>query len=396
MVGVLALLAALVVGLLAAGIVDGDRLGSWLERLRPGTTSAPEQDTEDPTTGAEAIGSVLVVSTDDAGATRWLAVLAATAEGDGSTVLLVPPSLLADVPGFGTFRLADAAELSGAPLVATSLANLLGIRLDAAVEVTTAGWGEVVDAAGGIDVVLRAGVDDPDRGVRLEPGPHRLDAAATTAVLEAAGPPLGELETLARVPPVLTGVLDAVAADPGLADRITAPAGDREPPLVTDDPEVVAAVLSGLADARGRDELAVLTLPVVPVGDAPELAFRVDPDRVDVLLADRFGPWEPDASLTGGRDVQILNGNGVPRIGQRVTELLADGGYRVVLTGNADRFTHASTRIILHADTPEQVAVGRDLQRRLGVGELELAATPSSVVDVTIVVGRDFPPDDRS
>jgi hypothetical protein len=228
--------------------------------------------------------------------------------------------------------------------------------------------------------------------VRLEPGPHRLDGPATVAVLEAAGPPLGELESLARVPPVLAGLLDAVAADPALAGRLTALTDGTTPVLATDDPDTVADVLEALAEARSDEDLAVLTLPVALVGDGADVGFRLDEVRAEPLLADRLGPWRPDPASTAGRDVQILNGNGVPRIGQRVAELLADGGYRVVLTGNADRFTHETTRIILHAETPEQVAVGQDVQRRLGVGELELAATPSSVVDVTIVVGQDFPP----
>ncbi len=390
--GLLALAAAAVAGLLAGGVIDSDLFGGWSDRLRPGSTSVPDPGAEDPTPGAQA-ASALLVGTDDQGAARWLAVLAAPAPGDAATVLLVPVSLLADVPGVGTAPLAEALPLGGAPLVAASLADLLGVRLDTTVEVTTSGWGEVAATAGGIDVTLRAGVQDPGRGVGLEPGAHRLDTAATVAVLEAAGPPLGELETLARVAPVLSGVVRAISADPDLAERITAPA-DGPAPLASPDPEAVAAVLVALADARSRDELAVLTLPVVPVGDGAGIGFEVDPQRAEPLLGERFGPWQAEVSDTVGRDVQILNGNGVPRISDQVTQLLAGGGYRVVLTGNADRFTHETTRIILHDDTPEQVAVGRDLQGRLGVGELELAATPSSAVDVTIVVGQDFPPAD--
>lgn len=381
-------------GLLAGGVLDRDLLaGSWPAWLRSGVSSDPEPTADDAAPGAVPDRSVLLVSTDGAGAVRWLAVLAAPAPGGGgATVLLVPPGLLAEVPGHGTFTLGEAHGLGGTTLAAASLGNLLGVRLDATATVTLEGWGALVEAAGGIDVTLRAGVDDLERGIRLEPGPHRLDRRATIAVLDAAGPPLGELETLARVPPVLGGILAAVAETPTLAEDLTEVREGGAAALATDAPEVVAEVLRALAAARVAEELAVLTLPVAPIGDGPDAGFRIDVERAEPLLADRLGPWRPDATLAGGRDVQILNGNGVPRIGQRVSELLSDGGYRVVLIGNADRFTHETTRIILHDDTPEQVAVGQDVQRRMGVGELELAATPSSVVDVTIVVGQDFPP----
>ncbi|MFU8841365.1 MAG: LCP family protein [Nitriliruptoraceae bacterium] len=393
--GALLAVGAALVGLVAGGVVDRDLLaGGWPAWLRPGTTADPATDADDPAATADQEHSVLLSTVDADGALRWLALLAVPADGDATTVLLVPPALVADVPGHGTFTLADAGELGGTELVAASLANLLELRLDAAVSTDVDGWGQLVDAAGGVQVTLRVGVDDAARGVRLEPGPQRLDGQATVAVLDAAGPPLGQLEALARVPPVFAGLLDAIADDPDLPGRLLDLGDDAGPVLGTDAPEVVAEVLGSLADARPRDELAVLTLPVVPVGDGPEVGFRLDDERAGSLLADRLGPWRPDAALATGRDVQILNGNGIPRIGQRVSELLADGGYRVVLSGNADRFTHETTRIILHADTREQIAVGQDLQRRLGVGDLELAATPSSVVDVTIVVGRDFPPDE--
>ncbi len=389
----LAAVGAVLVGLVAGGVLDRDLFaGGWPAWLRPGTTADPAADADDPATGTAPEGSVLLSTVDADGTLRWLAVLAVPASGDAATVLLVPPALIADVPGHGTFTLAEAGELGGTPLIAASLANLLELRLDAQVTLDVDGWGAVVDAAGGVEVTLRAGVDDPQRGIRLEPGPHRLDGQAAVAVLDAAGPPLGQLEALARVPPVLAGVLDAIADDPDLVGRMLDLGDDAGAVLETDAPEVVSEVFGALADARPRDEVAVLTLPVVPVGDGPEVGFRLDDERAEPLLDDRLGPWRPDAALASGRDVQILNGNGVPRIGQRVSELLADGGYRVVLSGNADRFTHETTRIILHADTQEQIAIGQDVQRRLGVGDLELAATPSSVVDVTIVVGRDFPP----
>jgi hypothetical protein len=47
----------------------------------------------------------------------------------------------------------------------------------------------------------------------------------------------------------------------------------------------------------------------------------------------------------------------------------------------------------VYDDSTDQLAVARDIQERLGVGEIERSGTPQSVVDVTIVVGRDFPPD---
>jgi polyisoprenyl-teichoic acid--peptidoglycan teichoic acid transferase len=91
--------------------------------------------------------------------------------------------------------------------------------------------------------------------------------------------------------------------------------------------------------------------------------------------------------------VQILNGNARPGIGQDVADALADGRYRIVLTGNADRFTYRETRILIYSDDPTDLAAAQDISERLGVGVIERSGTPQSVVDVTIIVGADFPPD---
>ncbi|MFP4311429.1 MAG: LCP family protein [Nitriliruptoraceae bacterium] len=388
----LLLLLAAVLALLTGGVLDRELLaGTWLERLWPGTSAPSDGEPEDPGGSPPPDRSALVVGTSGAGDVRWLAVLASAQSS--STVLLMPASLVVDVPELGPLPLDEAASLGGAASLVGALADELGVRFDTTVEVSTAGWGEVVASVDGIEVTLRAEVEDTERGIRLAPGPHRLDATSVQAVLEPAGTPLGERENLARVAPVLAGILDALAADPTLHDEVAALLA-REPVGTTPADAVaeLAEVLDGLAAAREADELAILTLPVVPVDDGSAAGFRVDEERAEPILRERLAPWRPGAELGGGQDVQILNGNGVPRIAQQVTDRLANGGYRVVLTGNADRFTHERTRIILHADTPEQVAVGRDVQRRLGVGELELAATPSSVVDVTILVGHDFPP----
>ena len=142
----------------------------------------------------------------------------------------------------------------------------------------------------------------------------------------------------------------------------------------------------------GQQRLTTLTLPVVALGTGREDRYRLDGPRVEELVSDRLTAARPSGAVGDGHRVQVLNGNGVPRIGQRVAELLGDGGYRVVLSGNADRFDYERTRIILHAAGPGVLEVAEDVRRRLGVGEVERAGTPQSVVDLTIVVGADFPP----
>ena len=340
--------------------------------------------------------SLALVTVEDAGAgaTATRLIVLAEDHGTGSaTALLVPTGIMADIPGHGTFTLAEAHGLGGGDLTRLSLGNLLGIRLDGVAAIDPAGWAQVLGEVGPVEVSTSRTLLDGDGEVVAEAGTSLLQGAALARFLTARPPGEGEVEALPRVQQVLSGLLDAVAADPDLVDRLLAlEAPDGTPTIATEDPQLFAELLTGLAEARIQERLTTLTLPVVPLGSGAEGGYRVDTARAEAVVAERLAGSLPRGEMVGGRDVQILNGNGVPRIGLEVAERLADGGYRIVLTGNADRFTYPTTRIVLHDGSAEQLEVGRDVQQRLGVGELELAATPGSVVDVTIVVGADFPP----
>jgi polyisoprenyl-teichoic acid--peptidoglycan teichoic acid transferase len=323
-----------------------------------------------------------------------LSVLAHDRPAAQGTVLLLPTTTIADVPGHGTFSLGEAHELGGASLIGVTVANLLGIGVDGTATISTDGWVALLDTLGGVQVTVRTQLRTSDGAVRFEPGEQVLTGERLAEYLTMSAAGETELDALPRVQQVLGAVLDAVGRDPALVERwLTMELADGSPVIATDEPDLVRAVLLELAAARAADDVTTWTLPVVPLGSGRDDGYRLDVRRTDELVADRFGASLPGAEGAGGRDVEILNGNGVPRVGQEVAERLSDGGYRIVLTGNADRFTYETTRIVLHDRSPAQLAVGRDVQARLGVGELELAATPGSVVDVTIVVGADFPPE---
>lgn len=325
-----------------------------------------------------------------AGASR-IAVLAYDRARERGTILLVPSSTVTDIPGHGLLEIGRAYGFGAGPLLDASLDNLLGVDLDHVAGVSRQGWAALLDRVGGLTVDVRERLDAPaaDGGVevRFQPGEQFLDGQrlAELLTLDAAGQ--SELDALARTQHVLVALLDRLHAEPELLERAFA---DGAPMLDTAAPGAVAEVLGLLADARARSALSTVTLPVSPIGGEDE-TYRVDAERAEALAAERLSGSRPATVADAGRALQILNGNGTPGIGQEVAERLVPAGYRVVLTGNADRFDHPTTRIVVYEDSPEQLEVARDIRDRLGVGEVELSGSPQSVVDVTVVVGRDFP-----
>jgi len=385
--GTLGLVALLVVAVAAVGLVPADGfLRRALDLAAPAGPDALDR--------LGAPSATLLVTYEGDALTAAPMVLAMDPATSRATVLLVPPATVVEVPGHGAFPLDQAHELGGVALVAVSLANALGVWFDAATGVRNADWVDLVDRVGGARVEVRSPLEAQSSGRRFAPGVQHLDGSGWTDLLTLRQVDETQLEALPRVQHAVAALLDRLAADPEVLAGGAYPnhPSDGRSGSVPGDDRLVAAALQAMALARAEDRLTTLTLPVVALGTGREDRYRLDGPRVEELVADRLTAARPSAAVGDGHRVQVLNGNGVPRIGPRVAELLGDGGYRVVLSGNADRFDYQTTRIILHAAGPDVLEVAEDVRRRLGVGAVERAGIPQSVVDLTIVVGADFPP----
>lgn len=320
---------------------------------------------------------------------RHIAVFAHDRETGEGTVLFVPPSTVADVPGHGSFGVGEAFAFGDATLVGVTLENLLGIRIDEVASVAEEGWASLLDRAGAFEIeVPSALTSDPGNGggeLRFEAGPQVLDGPRLAEYLMFRRAGETELDVPPRLQRVLRGFLEQLAEDEARLGEVFG-----EPVLDVEEPELVRDVFAGLAKSRGRDRVVMLTLPVSPLGSDRTDAYRVDAERLEQIVEDRLAASRPSDETGAGRSLQILNGVGTPGIGQAVAELLQPGGYRVLLTGNAADFDHTTTRIVIYDDASEQLEVARDIRERLGVGEIERSGTPQSVVDVTVLVGADL------
>jgi hypothetical protein len=171
----------------------------------------------------------------------------------------------------------------------------------------------------------------------------------------------------------------------GLARTVTGFGAD----LITDAPPGdVGAFLAAFAGA-GADARTYRSLPVETVSSGGgEDAFRMDISDYEADLARLLAPSKPPGATAQPVRVQILNGNGQPEIGLQVAALLVPDGFRVADTGNAARFDFRRTRILVYRT--EFLAAARRIRALLHVGSIEISRTQQSIVDVTVVVGKDF------
>lgn len=277
---------------------------------------------------------LLVVQTDDGS----LPVVVGRTGFGRAGALVVPPRAVVTVPGQGESTVRDALELPPRQ-AATAVGNLLGVWIDHHASIDAQRLAAITDEAGGVEV--GGTIVNGDDVLALVQGSGVGDAPGLEVALEA----------------LLAADIDWNAADLTDADR-------------------PAAVVGALSDASASKVVSL---------EAEEVAsgvFRVSSEQVSQALVDAFG-GPAEAAVP----VIVLNGNGIPGIGEAVAERLLPGGFRVALSQNAATFDHPETLVVV--GSPDDVALAQRVRDLLGVGSVSVSVG-SGIAPVTIVVGKDF------
>ncbi len=354
-------------------------------------TAAPADDTDetpvDPTVDTEP--TLLVATFDDNGekVTR-VQLFHVDTETERGAVVMVPTTMVADVPGYGLLPLGDAGAFGGLPLLELTIENQLGIAVDGAVRLTQQDWAAVLARTGGFEVDVARPIVEPGSTVRrFESGPQFLDGPRLAELLTIAVDGEDELTSFARVRQVLEGFL-ATAEDEGGLDELFA---DGAPMLTTNELDVAEQVLRALAGDAVAERVVLRTLPVTVLGSGDGLFYRLDDERAQQFVEDVLGGTEQVAADEGdGLRLEILNGNGRAGIGADVASLLVPLGHTVAITRNAEDFDNPTTRVLLYGDDDELLTAAQEIVDALGVGRIEISDVSSSVVDITVLVGADF------
>jgi hypothetical protein len=264
--------------------------------------------------------------------------LAAVVGSGGSlppAALVLPTGTALVIPGQGDATVGEAVTLDG-PTAATAVANLLGVWVPHHAVLDGAELAGLIDRSGGIALGGRAfgGAEALRQAVE---GGDGVFAAVLAAVLE----------TVAWAPTDLPG---------------------------SDSPTAVAEVLNGARGAR---------VEVLPTEDLGAGVLRADPDVVRGALTRLWG--FPDREVV---PVVVLNGSGLPGVGELVAERLIPAGFRVVVSENAASFDHEVTAIVVADEGQRRLA--ERVRDSLGVGEVQVGGPASGLADVTVVVGRDL------
>lgn len=196
--------------------------------------------------------------------------------------LALPRDLRTAVPGHGDRKLGAALE-QGYGALLPAVRRLTGLPVQHVVELDLGGFRDLVDAAGGVRLVLPAAVRDETTGLDLPSGDVRLDGTAAVAYVRSRTPQIeqggtwsdgepGDLPRIARQQAVVSAVLATAPRSPRAVLRSVRAAGTG----VRVDGAFSPRDLVALAAALGQHPL-LCSLPSRPQRASPTAASPFPP-----------------------------------------------------------------------------------------------------------------------
>jgi len=312
-------------------------------------------------------------------------------EGTNPVVLFIPAGTLGPIPGLKDFDLMGQALSVGQPsLQQITVDNLLGIDIDRTAVIDDVSLGQFIDGIGGITVDVEERLLGPGPGgtqtLQVPLGKHHMDGAEAVTYLTYTSNDLGEVDSFVRAQKVWEGIFSAGG------QKITTALRALQPdPLSADDVAAIGALWKAFAE-RSADDRTYEVLPGEEIGGGGDnVGYKPDTDQIAQMVKRDFSGSIPAGVNVAARPrIDLRNGNGSPEIGQRAAAVLVPAGLRIIQTGNAVNFDFASTRIVVYGDDEASLALARKIKNLLGVGTIQIGTRPESVVDVTVVLGKDF------
>lgn len=345
------LVRTLVVVVLLA-VVAAVLLGLWL------SSQIPREDVEGLATGGSPM-HVLVVGTDrradlsreqqrdlGVGGTdgeRADTIFVMTIRGGDVALLAFPRDLWVERCDGSTGRI-NVAIAPGPTCMVQTIQNLSGIEIDHFVRVTFAGFVDVVDAVGGVELCLEEAIADDDAHIDLPEGCQELggtDALGYVRVRKI-DDDLGRIKRQQQFLRALAGRVASPSTmfNPLRVYRLGDEAGDA---VAVDDR---LGLLGGLRLARGARGLAggnavTHTVPGTPERIGQAAVLVPDEAEAEALYARfRDGSIVDDARAGITPEevrVSVRNGAGIDGLAGQVAELLEARGYEVEEISNADQ-----------------------------------------------------------
>ncbi|MGZ5376614.1 MAG: LCP family protein [Mycobacterium sp.] len=152
----------------------------------------------------------------DLGTGRTDTILLVHIPGLGSstptTMVSIPRDSYVEIPGYGSDKINAAFVEGGAPLLAQTVEQATGIRMDHYAEIGFDGFAVMVDAVGGVTMCPTEPIDDPLAGINLPAGCQKLDGRSALGYVRTRATPRADLDRMVNQRAFMSALLHRAAS----------------------------------------------------------------------------------------------------------------------------------------------------------------------------------------
>lgn len=129
-----------------------------------------------------------------------------------ATLVSIPRDSYVDIPGYGTDKINAAFAYGGPKLLAATVEQNTGLRVDRYAEIGMGGLAGVVDAVGGVEICVSEPIQDPLANIDVQPGCQNMDGATGLGYVRTRATALGDLDRVERQRDFLSAIVDRVTS----------------------------------------------------------------------------------------------------------------------------------------------------------------------------------------
>jgi LCP family protein required for cell wall assembly len=215
-----------------------------------------------------------------------------------ATLMSLPRDLNVEVPGNGVNKINAAFSIGGPKLLVQTIEQATGLHIDHYAEINFAGFANVVDAVGGVEMTIPKKIHDTATGVTIKKGTQTLDgkkALAFVRTRKSAATPRSDLDRVANQRKFIGALAAEVASPATLLNPFDLfPLLAEAPDALTVDEGDHLYNLAGLGFAMGgiSDGETITTTVPVSDGSATQLDEAKSQQMFDALKNDTAIPKE--------------------------------------------------------------------------------------------------------
>ncbi|AWB84861.1 LCP family protein [Corynebacterium liangguodongii] len=129
-----------------------------------------------------------------------------------ATLISIPRDSYVEIPGYGMDKINASFAYGGPKLLAATVEQNTGLRVDRYAEIGMGGLAGVVDAIGGVDICVTEPIQDPLANLSVEPGCQKMDGATGLGYVRTRATAQGDLDRVGRQREFLSAIVSAVTS----------------------------------------------------------------------------------------------------------------------------------------------------------------------------------------